>query len=99
MRRIENLTTKHEVKRSAACRLGLLLFPMACCTQVLAQSTVPKQAVIEVSFELIRGAIILPATLNGSGPIWMMLDTKYRAGEAPTMLVTRPRYPSSGLAP
>jgi predicted aspartyl protease len=48
---------------------------MACCTQVLAQSTVPKQAVIEVSFELIRGAIILPATLNGSGPIWMMLDT------------------------
>ena len=43
--------------------------------QVLPPAPVPKQAVIEVPFELIRGEIIVPVTVNGAGPFWMLLDT------------------------
>ena len=34
-----------------------------------------KQSVIELPFELLHGTIIVPATVNGAGPFWMMLDT------------------------
>jgi hypothetical protein len=63
------------MKRSAEWHFGLFLFFVTCCVQVLARVPVPKQAVIEVPFEFIHGAITVPATVNGAGPIWMMLDT------------------------
>lgn len=63
------------MKRSTEWHSGLLLLVITCCVQVLAQAPNPKQAVIEVPFELIHGAIIVPATVNGAGPFWMMLDT------------------------
>jgi len=63
------------MKRSAAYHVGQLLFLITCCVEALAQPPVPKQAVIEVPFELIRGAIIVSTTVDGAGPFWMMLDT------------------------
>jgi hypothetical protein len=73
---------------------GLLLLVITCCVQVLAQAPVPKQAVIEVPFELIRGEIIVPVTVNGAGPLWMLLDT----GVDPSVVLLRPRYQSCNLA-
>ncbi len=46
------------MKRSIEWHSGLLLLVITCCVQVLAQAPVPKQAVIEVSFELIHGALL-----------------------------------------
>ena len=63
------------MKRLIEWHSGLLLLVITCCVQVLAQAPVPKQAFIEVPFELIHGTIIVPATVNGAGPFWMMLDT------------------------
>lgn len=63
------------MERSIQRHFRLLLLVIAGCVQVLAQASVQKQAVIEVPFELIHGTIIVPATVNGAGPFWMMLDT------------------------
>src|SRR5277367_5779201 len=62
-------------ERSTELHFGLFLLVITCCVQVLAQAPVPKQAVIEVPFELIHGEIIVPVTVNGAGPFWMLLDT------------------------
>src|ERR1035438_7087245 len=70
------------MKRLIEWHSGLLLLVITCCVQVLAQAPVPKQAFIEVPFELIHGTIIVPATVNGAGPFWMMLDT----GADPTVV-------------
>jgi Aspartyl protease len=64
-----------DMKRSPEWHSGLLLLVITCCVRVLAQGPAPKQAVIEVPFELIHGTIIVPATVNGAGPFWMLLDT------------------------
>jgi len=63
------------MKRSTQWHSGLLLLVITGCVQVLAQSSIQKQAVIELPFELLHGTIIVPATVNGAGPFWMMLDT------------------------
>lgn len=64
------------MKRSTEYQFWLFLLLLTCCVQViLAQPPVPKPAFIEVPFELVRGAMIVPTTLNGAGPFWMMLDT------------------------
>jgi predicted aspartyl protease len=63
------------MKRSTRWHSGLLLLVITGCVQVLAQASIQKQAVIELPFELIHGTIIVPATVNGAGPFWMMLDT------------------------
>jgi hypothetical protein len=63
------------MKRLTEYQSGLFLLLLTCCVQVLAQPPVPKQAFIEVPFELVHGAMIVQTTLNGAGPFWMMLDT------------------------
>jgi predicted aspartyl protease len=75
LQKLDSLKRKNAMKRSAAYHVGQLLFLITCCVEALAQSPVPKQAVIEVPFELIRGAIIVSTTVDGAGPFWMMLDT------------------------
>jgi Aspartyl protease len=63
------------MKQSNQWHSGLLPLVITCCVQVLGQAPVPKQTVIEVPFELIRGEIVVPVTVNGAGPFWMLLDT------------------------
>jgi predicted aspartyl protease len=63
------------MQRSTARQSGLLLLIITCCVPPLAQPPVPKQAPIEIPFEFLHGAIIVQATVNGRGPLWMMLDT------------------------
>jgi predicted aspartyl protease len=63
------------MKRSTEWHFGLFLLVITCCVQALAEAPVPEQAVIEVPFELIRGEIIVPVTVNGAGPFWMLLDS------------------------
>lgn len=63
------------MKRSLEWHSGLLLLVITCRVRVLAQGPVPKQAAIEVPFELIHGTMIVPAIVNCAGPFSMMLDT------------------------
>ncbi len=51
------------------------LFGIVSCLNALAGAPNVKRTVIEVPFELIHGAILVQATVNGHGPHWMMLDT------------------------
>jgi hypothetical protein len=72
---ILNLVRDSVMKRSFAWICWLLLFATACCVHVQAQAPGTKQAVIEVPFEFIHGAIVVQASVNGQGPFSMMLDT------------------------
>ncbi len=63
------------MKRYTKWRSGLFLLVLTCCVSLLGQVPVPRQAVVEVPFEFVHGAIIVRATVNGDGPFWVMLDT------------------------
>jgi predicted aspartyl protease len=63
------------MKQIGKLRFKLFLLFIPCWVQVLAQSPASPRAFIEVPFELIHGTILIPATVNGAGPFWMMLDT------------------------
>lgn len=54
----------------------MLILSILCCHHhLVAQSSGINQPYVDVPFDLIHGAIVIEASINGFGPFWMMLDT------------------------